>query len=292
MELPGGTVGCSRCSLPQRRRPSPKFRRVGSRIALFEACSAFTHVTACILAESPYDPLHRRLRRFRCLRHRSDCYRPACRASGAGRLEQLLSGGTLTHWRSAPFHGALNDSGKKRSASKKKALSRSEAFWREGSPKSVVGKRAVFSCLHAQYGGRLHKKKRDPRPSHPYHVRGSQLGHPIALAEYTTSYAFCQQGFRAEQTGSRPGRPRPCCALSRSVPAALYPDASKKTRRLREVRVEHPGSNRHREKSPPENGTSPAGSDPAGLLCVVYVYGDPEGSRTPVAGLKARCPNR
>ena len=35
---PGGTVGCSRCSLPQRRRPSPKFRRVGSRIALFEAC--------------------------------------------------------------------------------------------------------------------------------------------------------------------------------------------------------------------------------------------------------------
>ena len=135
-------------------------------------------------------------------------------------------------------------------------------------------------------------KKRDPRPSHPYHVRGSQLGHPIALAEYTTSYSFCQQGFRAEQTGSRPGRPRPCCALSRSVPAALYPDASKKTRRLREVRVEHPGSNRHREKSPPENGTSPAGSDPAGLLCVAYVYGDPEGSRTPVAGLKARCPNR
>ena len=97
----GGTVGCARCSLPQRRRPSPKFRRVGSRIALFEACSAFTHVTACILAESPCDPLHRRLRRFRCLRPRSGCFR----------LEQHLSGGTLTHWRSAPFHGALNYSG-------------------------------------------------------------------------------------------------------------------------------------------------------------------------------------
>ena len=39
---PGGTVGCSRCLLPQRRRPSPKFRRVGSRITFFEACSAFT----------------------------------------------------------------------------------------------------------------------------------------------------------------------------------------------------------------------------------------------------------
>ncbi|MGH8537541.1 MAG: hypothetical protein ACREXM_14010, partial [Gammaproteobacteria bacterium] len=27
--------------------------RVGFRITLFEACSAFTHVTACILAKSP-----------------------------------------------------------------------------------------------------------------------------------------------------------------------------------------------------------------------------------------------
>ena len=40
---PGGTVGCARCSLPQRRRPSPKFRRVGSRIALFEACLPRSH---------------------------------------------------------------------------------------------------------------------------------------------------------------------------------------------------------------------------------------------------------
>ena len=31
------------------------------RITFFEACSAFTHVTACILAESPCDPLHQRL---------------------------------------------------------------------------------------------------------------------------------------------------------------------------------------------------------------------------------------
>ena len=44
-------------------------------------------VTACILAEAPCDPLHRRLRRFRCLRHRSGCYR----------LKQPLSGGTFTH---------------------------------------------------------------------------------------------------------------------------------------------------------------------------------------------------
>ena len=39
---PGGTVGCVYRSLPQRRRPSPNCRRVGFRITLFEACSAFT----------------------------------------------------------------------------------------------------------------------------------------------------------------------------------------------------------------------------------------------------------
>ncbi len=31
----------------------PETERVGSCISLFEACSAFTHVTACMLAESP-----------------------------------------------------------------------------------------------------------------------------------------------------------------------------------------------------------------------------------------------
>ena len=37
-------------------RPSPKPGRVGSYISLFEACSAFTHVMACMLAESPMRP--------------------------------------------------------------------------------------------------------------------------------------------------------------------------------------------------------------------------------------------
>jgi len=35
---------------------------------------AFTCVTACIFAESPSDPFHRRLRRIRCLLRRFDCY--------------------------------------------------------------------------------------------------------------------------------------------------------------------------------------------------------------------------
>src|SRR6266699_6750979 len=34
------------------RRPSPNTRWVGSCINRFEACSAFTHVTACMLAKS------------------------------------------------------------------------------------------------------------------------------------------------------------------------------------------------------------------------------------------------
>ncbi len=46
------------CSSPgqagyQRRRTSPFSWRVGFRFELFETCSAFTHVTACTLAESP-----------------------------------------------------------------------------------------------------------------------------------------------------------------------------------------------------------------------------------------------
>jgi Putative transposase len=39
-----------------RLRPSPNRRRVGPCIVIFEACSAFTHVTACMLTESPTRP--------------------------------------------------------------------------------------------------------------------------------------------------------------------------------------------------------------------------------------------
>ena len=55
---PGGTGRCSRRSLPDRWQPSPSLRRVDFRMNCFEACSAFTHVAACVLAESPKgDPL-------------------------------------------------------------------------------------------------------------------------------------------------------------------------------------------------------------------------------------------
>src|SRR5260370_40468815 len=58
--------------------------RVGSCISLFEACSAFTHVTACTLAKSPSDSLHQRLQQSRCLHCCSDCYRVELTSSRAG----------------------------------------------------------------------------------------------------------------------------------------------------------------------------------------------------------------
>jgi hypothetical protein len=42
----------------QRWQPSLNDRQVGTRITCFEACSAFTHVTACTLAESPKATLY------------------------------------------------------------------------------------------------------------------------------------------------------------------------------------------------------------------------------------------
>src|ERR1017187_6776715 len=41
-----------------RRRPSPDYSWVGSCINSFEACSAFTRVTTCRLARSPYATLY------------------------------------------------------------------------------------------------------------------------------------------------------------------------------------------------------------------------------------------
>jgi len=42
----------------QRRRPSPFRWRVGFRVELFEACTAFTLVTACTFAKSPKATLY------------------------------------------------------------------------------------------------------------------------------------------------------------------------------------------------------------------------------------------
>jgi hypothetical protein len=85
--------------LVQERRPSPKLRRVGSRITLFEACSAFTRVSACLLARSPKATLYTEgFGRFVT----------STTAPIATGWSDQLPGGIRTHWESTPFHGALN----------------------------------------------------------------------------------------------------------------------------------------------------------------------------------------
>src|SRR2546425_11857029 len=81
---PGRSDGA--CSLVDlhHQRPSLCNSQVGSCNYFFGACSAFTHVMACTLAESPSDPLHRKLRQLRCLRCRFDCYRVERTSSRAG----------------------------------------------------------------------------------------------------------------------------------------------------------------------------------------------------------------
>ena len=86
---PAGPLGARVAVFFQRRRPSPADHRVGSRIAVFEACSAFTARYGLHTRGVALRPFTRRLRRFRYLHPRSGCYR----------LKQPLSGGTFTHCR-------------------------------------------------------------------------------------------------------------------------------------------------------------------------------------------------
>jgi hypothetical protein len=58
----------------------------------------FIRITACLLADPLSGLLHQGLRTFHYFHARLGCYR----------LERKLPGGfTLSHWSSAPFHGAL-----------------------------------------------------------------------------------------------------------------------------------------------------------------------------------------
>ena len=91
--LPRCSDGRSCLAHPFRRISLPrKGRQVGLHIVCFEACSAFTRVTACTLALSPYF-VTRFTRRLQPFRYLHDC-------SGCFRLERL-PGGTCTHWKSA-----------------------------------------------------------------------------------------------------------------------------------------------------------------------------------------------
>ena len=94
---PAGALGARVVRIPQRRRPSPYLRRVGSCITLFEACSAFTARYRLHARRVPEGP----------------STLEASAASLPPRPSQLLPAGTtVAGWDSHPlreraFHGAL-----------------------------------------------------------------------------------------------------------------------------------------------------------------------------------------
>src|SRR6516162_7288403 len=70
----------------------PRFHyRVGLHIVLFEICSAFSHVAACTLSQSPY--LVTAIRGLQTFRHLHAC--PGCFR------RERSPGGPCTHWKCA-----------------------------------------------------------------------------------------------------------------------------------------------------------------------------------------------
>jgi hypothetical protein len=83
---PAGPLGAV-ARLAQRLRPSRSDNPVGPRITLFEACSAFTRVPACVLARSPEVTLSKGF----------DSFVTSTTASAATGWSDQLPGGNCTH---------------------------------------------------------------------------------------------------------------------------------------------------------------------------------------------------
>src|SRR5271167_2754410 len=93
---PGAAAGPIPAHSPSRISLPRKGRRVGLRIVLFEACSAFTRVTACTLALPPIrDTLPEGFSHF-----------VASMTAPVASGWSDLPGGIYTHWKAPPFHGA------------------------------------------------------------------------------------------------------------------------------------------------------------------------------------------
>jgi len=94
---PAGPMERIRSVLLHRLRPSPDYSWVGSCINSFEACSAFTRVTTCRLAKSPYATLYT---------GGSGGFVASTAAPIATGAIQF-PGGFISRCGPAPFHGAL-----------------------------------------------------------------------------------------------------------------------------------------------------------------------------------------
>ena len=83
---PAGPLGAV-AHLARRQRPSRYDNPVGPRTTLFEACSAFTHVPACVLARPPKVALSKGF----------DSFVTSTTASAATGWSDQLPGGNFTH---------------------------------------------------------------------------------------------------------------------------------------------------------------------------------------------------
>jgi transposase InsO family protein len=95
--IPRQVGGFSSLIIPTRGSLPSSKARSAPVVFIFEACSVFTHVTACALAERLSLPLHSKLQHIYCLLHRLNCFR----------LERPWPGRAFTYWKRTPFHGAL-----------------------------------------------------------------------------------------------------------------------------------------------------------------------------------------
>ena len=95
-------MGARVAHFPIRLRPSPINRRVGFRIARFEACSTFTRVPARMVAEPPKAALFFFFYQSASVHVVTSMARPGCYQP-----ERQLLGGVRTRQKKAPFHGAL-----------------------------------------------------------------------------------------------------------------------------------------------------------------------------------------
>ena len=103
------------------QRPSLCNSQVGSCNCFFGACSAFTHVMACTLAESPSDPLHRS----------SDSFVASAADSIASGWSEPVPGRELHPLKSSAFHGALfRQQPEARSHTVKPATCRGVSTWK------------------------------------------------------------------------------------------------------------------------------------------------------------------
>jgi hypothetical protein len=76
--------------------------KTGFRIAIFEACSAFTHVMAFVLARITHVILY--IEGF-------SRFVASTTAPIATGWSDSVPGGIRTHWKNAPFHGAQESHG-------------------------------------------------------------------------------------------------------------------------------------------------------------------------------------